>query len=174
MSAQSRRLSFASPLVVTSAFGLAAMASMSCKSAPAPAAKPTAVGPVAPNPMPPTANPPPPEPAKPAAPPPIDPAQTPLPEGATRWIAHKQADGACYATHEFHCPPMGANGIRPTCNPPPPAPIDCPPELTVEQPIAIIRYSGSTTCTIERAPFSCPPNVACNPPPPQHFKCPTH
>jgi hypothetical protein len=97
---------FAAPLVVTAA-ALAGCAS----------------GPVHDNPPAPSFNPPPPaDPTPPVVAKPVATPQVPaLPPPTDPSNVHKQADGTCVEYHDVKCPP------NVNCNPPPPAPVQCPP-----------------------------------------------
>lgn len=57
------------------------------------------------------------------------------------------------------------------CNPPPPQPFPCVPNVPkTAYPLTLTQAAGSHTCTASYTVFAenhCPPNVMCNPPPPR-------
>jgi hypothetical protein len=179
MAARTPRRNFARPFVVTLA------AAPACYTAPAPPppqpppAAPAAEAQPAPpptivaNPPPPESRTPPPEPTPPIPrrppnvnpPPPHDVG----PADGTKWTVFKTKDG-CEATFHVECPHGEPGKPMPTCNPPPPRPYTCPPNVTLDHPITIVASGG--TCMVEAPPMHCPAGAMCNPPPPRRVECP--
>ncbi|MFN3197387.1 MAG: hypothetical protein ACE366_03045 [Bradymonadia bacterium] len=83
----------------------------------------------------------------------------------------RRQNGTCWQSSSMKCP----EGAR--CNPPPPRPVTCPPELSLGLPTQIKQGES----TIWRLPngqceqmfnVKCPEGALCNPPPPQPVTCP--
>ena len=150
---------------------------------PPPSQPPQTAQPAQPNQPPPgvMVNPPPPSTSQPPAPkgPPVvatppptttqGPAQPAAPTQAnqtTKWTVYKASDGTgCMAALKVECVPKA------TCNPPPPFKYACPDNVSLEKPITVATYDG-TSCFVEFEMPKCPPNVACNPPRPRPVACP--
>ena len=109
---------------------------------------------------------------RPTQPPPITgtgPIANPPPTAAgASWRVEVGDNGVCLAVNNasMDCP-EGAS-----CNPPPPARIECPAGATNEHPYTI-QQQGSECTLIAPAP-ECKPGVMCNPPPAQKTACPEY
>ncbi|HEU4613888.1 MAG TPA: hypothetical protein VFS15_17465 [Kofleriaceae bacterium] len=112
------------------------------------------------------ANPPPPS-TKPTRPDPrpTAPTTTPAQSSTARWTVYQAKDGSCMAAIKVECQPKA------TCNPPPPFKVTCPQGVSLEKPITVATYDG-TSCFVEYETPACPPKTACNPPRPQPVACP--
>jgi hypothetical protein len=144
MAARAPRRSFATPFVVT----LAAVPACYTGAAAPPPQRPQA-------PMQTVTNPPRPLPQS-------SPAVTP----GQRWTVSRQPDGTCTASIAVACPP----GVM--CNPPRPQPYECPQNVSLDAPIAVVAGADST-CHVEYPDVKCKPGIVCNPPRPQPVACPT-
>lgn len=88
------------------------------------------------------------------------------PDSERTWTVSLEGSGACTAMGATSCP-EGAS-----CNPPPPAKVDCPAGITAGQPVQIWAKAGETDCYVAIAAGACPAKATCNPPPPQKTACP--
>ena len=81
----------------------------------------------------------------------------------------QQPDGTCVSfPTDFKCP-TGA-----TCNPPPPKPVECPPEQqlpTAKDPADVTKRDNGQCW--EHRKIRCPEGARCNPPPPRRVMCPS-
>ncbi len=124
------------------------------------------------------ANPPPPRPTRPDPRPtapttkptrpdprPTAPTTTPAQTSAARWTVYRTKDGSCMAAIKVECQPKA------TCNPPPPFSYACPTGVSLEKPITVATFDG-TSCFVEYDAPACPPKTACNPPHPRPVACP--
>jgi len=163
MSRRPRR-AFSAPLVMTLAVAPACIVSTKSGGSTTPPDPPHTGEPR------PMVNPPPPE-RGPDQPPPRAPQpgdqqvqQTPVLERT--WSVFTRDGKTCHAMLEVSCP-TGA-----TCNPPPPAAVDCPPGIEINRPLQIEEYTGKQ-CTLYYPDPPCPEGASCNPPAPQKVDCPT-
>ncbi|HEY5924377.1 MAG TPA: hypothetical protein VIV11_22020 [Kofleriaceae bacterium] len=98
---------------------------------------------------------------------PATPSSPPAQAKETKWTVYKAQNGTgCMAAIKVQCVPKA------TCNPPPPFKYACPDNVSLEKPITIATYDG-TSCFVEFEAPKCPPNTACNPPRPRPVACPT-
>ena len=109
------------------------------------------------------------EPAPPA--PPAPPKTAPAPTYERHWTVSNY-NNTCSAFEPVDCPKPVAGKPVATCNPPPPRPYTCTPEITASTPLKIVQHVGQTACFVEQGPMQCPPNMMCNPPPPRRVDCP--
>lgn len=174
MAARTPRRSFAAPFVVTLAAGSACYVQSSPpRQGPPPQPPPTTSQPTQPGPQPPPVIVNPPRPTQPTTtqtepPPPPSPTPTPPPVAPTsqKWSVYKTKDGTCMAAVNVECR-KGA-----TCNPPPPFKYDCPPNMSLEQPVTVALMPDGQSCQVEYPMPKCPQGVACNPPRPTPVACP--
>jgi hypothetical protein len=106
-----------------------------------------------------------PQPTTTQGPPTTTPATPTTSSKEARWTVFKAKDG-CMAAIKVECVPKA------TCNPPPPFKYTCPDNVSLEKPITVATYDG-TSCFVEFEMPKCPPGTACNPPRPRPVACPT-
>src|SRR5687768_13564858 len=145
MAARTPRRSFATPFVVT----LAAAPACYVQSGPPPQGPPPQPQPTqTAQPQPEQARPPvivsPPMPTQPTTEPSTPPAPPPTQQNQSqKWTVYKaQTGGGCMAAFKVECQPKA------TCNPPPPFKYECPPNVSLEKPITVATYDG-TSCFVE-------------------------
>lgn len=97
----------------------------------------------------------------------VKPPKRPTEVAVDGGVIRKDArSGMCRQYFTSKCPP----GAR--CNPPPPRPVRCPPELLPDAgPDETVLRRPDGTCEA-MVHVKCPPGVLCNPPPPRPVRCP--
>ena len=87
------------------------------------------------------------------------------------WTVSK-LNGTCEAFDAGACGHVPPGQPIPPCNPPPPIPYACLPQVTEHGFVKIVQPPDGTVCMIEPEAMHCPPGTMCNPPRPQEVPCP--